>query len=183
LIENAFKYLARTDVQWDYRVLRTPSSRQYRRSARNAQFLNTAKESESKGTGKMADIYKIAGIVIRNKELLVTREKGEIMFFALGGKMEQGETELECLQRELSEEINCKPINPKQFQTFEGPAHNSKQSIRISCYFCEIEGEMKPGHEIEEIAWIDKNYKEKGIQLAHMLEAEIVPELVRKGLL
>jgi 8-oxo-dGTP diphosphatase len=131
----------------------------------------------------MADINKISGIVIRNKTLLVTREKGEKAFFALGGRMEPGETELECLQRELSEEINCKPVNPKQFRAFEGPAHNSKQSIRISCYFCEIEGEMKPGYEIEEIAWIDRDYKEKGITLGHMLDAEIVPELIRKGLL
>ncbi len=131
----------------------------------------------------MADINKIAGIVIRNKELLVTREKGEKVFFALGGRLEPGETELECLRRELDEEINCKPINPKQFQIFEGQAHDPTKTIRISCYFCELEGEAKPGHEIEEIAWVDKDYKEKGITLGHMLDAEIVPELIRKGLL
>jgi 8-oxo-dGTP diphosphatase len=114
---------------------------------------------------------------------LVTRSKGETVFFGLGGKVEPGETELECLQREVREEVGCIAKNPKHFQTFEGQAHDPAKTIRTPCYLCELEGEIKPKAEIEEVAWIGKDYAEKGIRLAPMLKLHIVPTLIRHKLL
>lgn len=131
----------------------------------------------------MADINKIAGMCIRDKKLLVVRDRGETMFFALGGKMEQAETELECLQREIMEEIGCEPINPKHMETFEGRNHDNTKSIKMICYTCELKGTIQPCSEIEEIAWIDKEYKNKGIKIASILEIYVIPYLIKKGLL
>ncbi|VVB80983.1 NUDIX domain protein [uncultured archaeon] len=131
----------------------------------------------------MADFNKIAGIVIRDKKLLITRTKGETMFFALGGKMEQGETELECLQREVMEEISCETISPEYMETFEGRSHDNKKSVKMICYRCELKGTIQPCSEIEEIAWIDRDYKKKRIQVASMLELYVIPYLIEKGLL
>ena len=131
----------------------------------------------------MADFTKIAAIVIREKKLLVTRTKGETMFFALGGKTEPGETDMECLQREVFEEISCEPIKPEYMETFEGRTHDNKKSIKMICYTCELKGTILPCSEIEETAWIDKNYKEKGIQVASILELYVIPYLIEKGLL
>ncbi len=120
---------------------------------------------------------------IRDKKLLVTRNKGETVFFALGGRIEPGETELECLKREVFEETGCEAINPKHFKTFEGPAHTPGKTIRMSCYFCELKGKMAPCSEIEEIAWIDKDYAKKGTKVAPMLELKIIPALTEHKLL
>lgn len=131
----------------------------------------------------MADFTKIAAIVIRDKKLLIARNKGETMFFALGGKMEPGETDIECLQREVFEETSCEPINPKKMETFEGRSHDNKKSVKMICYTCELKGTIQPCSEIEEIAWIDRDYKEKGIKVASMLEINVIPYLIKKGLL
>lgn len=105
------------------------------------------------------------------------------MFFALGGKIKPGETELECLQREVMEEIGCEPINPKHLETFEGRNHDNTKTIKMTCYTCELKGTILPCSEIEETAWIDKRYKEKGIQVASILELYIIPYLIEKRLL
>ena len=99
----------------------------------------------------MADIYKIAAIVIQNKKLLIAKDKGEEVFFIVGGRMEPGETEIETLHREVKEEINCEPINPKHMETFEGRSHDNTKSVKMICYTCELKGTIQPCSEIEEI--------------------------------
>lgn len=83
----------------------------------------------------------------------------------------------------MREEIGCEAIQPKHFATFEGQAHDPTKTIRTPCYLIELKGEISPKAEIEEIAWIDKDYEKKGIQVAPMLRLHIIPELIRKGLL
>ena len=56
---------------------------------------------------------KVAGLCIRDKKLLVVHKIGEEVYFSLGGKIEQDETELQCLEREVWEEARCKVTNPK----------------------------------------------------------------------
>jgi len=81
------------------------------------------------------------------------------------------------------EEIGCGVIDPKHFKTFEGKAHHPGKTIRMSCYFVKLEGKPAPCSEIEEIAWIDKDYKKKGITVAPLLELQIIPELIKQNLL
>ncbi len=105
------------------------------------------------------------------------------MFFALGGRMEDGETEMECLHREVKEEVGCQVKNPSHFKTFEGANHDNTKSLRMSCYLVELEGEIFPQSEIAECEWIDKEYARKGICLATMLEVNVIPELIKQKLL
>ena len=105
------------------------------------------------------------------------------MFFALGGRMEQGETELQCLQREVMEEIGCAVKDPKPFATFEGMNHDNTKTMWTSCYLCELEGNISPQSEIAECAWIDRDYQKKGIRVAGMLELNIIPALIKHKLL
>ena len=53
----------------------------------------------------VTDIYKSAGIIVRDKKLLITRTKGKPHFFSPGGKIEGGETPAQSLVRELKEEL------------------------------------------------------------------------------
>jgi len=131
----------------------------------------------------MAEINKVVALCIRDKKLLIVRNKGEMMFFSLGGRIESGETELECLHREVKEEVGCSIKQPVHFKIFEGMNHDGTKTIRLSCYLAELEGNITPQSEIEEYAWIDKDYLQKGIQVAPTLEKQIIPELIKKMLL
>jgi len=102
------------------------------------------------------------------------------MFFALGGRIEPGETELECLRREVKEEVGCIAKNPEHFATFEGMNHDNTKTIRMSCYFCELEGNIKPQSEIEECAWINSA---ESVKVAQMLSLNVIPALIKKGLM
>lgn len=109
-------------------------------------------------------------------------KKGIPDHISLGGKIEAGETDLECLHREVQEEIGCTPIKIEYYDTFEGPSYDNK-TIRMPCYFIELEGEIKlnPHDKIDGYIWIDKNYKKKGITLATVLELFVVPRLIKEG--
>ncbi len=52
-----------------------------------------------------AQIHKAAGILIRDKKLLVERSKGKEYIIAPGGSIELGETAEEAVIRELMEEF------------------------------------------------------------------------------
>jgi len=51
----------------------------------------------------MKMIHKTVAIVIKDGKMLVVRKKGKEMWTGLGGRMEPGETEEECLLREIKE--------------------------------------------------------------------------------
>ena len=112
-------------------------------------------------------------------------KKGEEVYFSLGGKIEKGETELQCLEREVWEEAGCKVINTIFFESFEGLTHDSKKTLRLSCYFVELVGEPKvsPADQINGFVWVDRDYEKNGIVLAGMLHTKIVPELIKRNLL
>ncbi len=52
------------------------------------------------------DIFKAAGIIIRDRKLLVERSEGKEMFIAPGGTVEDGETDKQTCVRELKEEFD-----------------------------------------------------------------------------
>ena len=112
--------------------------------------------------------------------MLSVREKQQEVFSLPGGTRKPGETELECLQRELKEEINCGVKNPIFFQIFEGRTHDNAQSLRVTCYLVELEGEIKTSNEIEEHQWIDKNHN---LKLTPIFTKQIMPALAKKGMI
>jgi len=112
--------------------------------------------------------------------------KKNVGYISLGGKINPGESDEQCLEREIKEEIGCTMKNPRHFATFEGPTHDFKQTLRMVCYFCDIEGEIQlnPNDNVDGYRWISKeDYKQIENELAHMLKANIIPALITKGLL
>jgi len=128
----------------------------------------------------VADIYKVAGIVLEDKKMLVVHKKTLGMYISLGGKKDTSESELECLARENLEEVGCFTRNARHYRTFNGKTHDGQSAITISCYFCDLEGEitLNPEDNIDGYAWIGRDYKEQGIRVAPMLEEQIIPALI-----
>jgi len=128
--------------------------------------------------------YKIAGIIIKNKKLLMCRKYDEPHFIMLGGRILNEETPHETLTRELMEELGVKLISMKLFKTWEAPHFKDKDKIvKMETYFVEIKGKPKAANEIDEISWIGSNYKDKGIKLASINEDYLIPELKKRGLI
>ena len=145
--------------------------------------------------------HKIAGIIIRNKKLLMCRKYDEPHFIMPGGRILENETPEQTLARELKEELNVELKSMKFFKTWEAPHFKDKNKIvKMETYFVEtskfenfdsaqkssisdIEGEPKATSEINEIAWIDSGYKEKRIKVASINEDYLIPELKKLNLI
>lgn len=78
-----------------------------------------------------------------------------------GGKLEPGESDLECLVREIREELSRTQIskNIKYYNSFEGtmPYHPGNR-IKVKVYFAQINGQVYKVREedsISEAQWVD----------------------------
>ena len=102
-------------------------------------------------------IEKVALIHIVDKKLLGVRSKGREAFFMPGGKREGSETDAECLERELREELGIK-LDKKSMdflEDFEAPAYNDPtKTIFEICYSAGFSGELKPNTAVDEIGWL-----------------------------
>ena len=128
--------------------------------------------------------HKIAGIIIKNRKLLMCRKYDEPHFIMPGGKVEEGESKEETLKRELKEELDVELKSMKPFKTWEAQHFKDKEKIvRMETYFVEIEGEPKQTAEINEIVWIDSKYKDEGLKIASIDEEYLVPELKKMDLI
>ncbi|NUN11835.1 NUDIX domain-containing protein [Candidatus Micrarchaeota archaeon] len=103
---------------------------------------------------------KVAGIVIRNKKILLVKNKRDNFYYLPGGTLEVGESFEECLKREFKEELNCKIKDVKLLGIPSiGPESSKTRKLMIAINFTlTLIGEPKPNNEIIEIKWA--NYKE-----------------------
>ena len=123
-------------------------------------------------------IIKPAALVIKDRKLLVVRTIGRTHYYALGGKLEQGETELECLAREVSEEVGCGVVEPQYYATFAGPNTDKTKFVVMICYLTELDREPKPCSEIESILWANTKTTEP---LGSLIREHIMPALLADG--
>lgn len=127
---------------------------------------------------------KIAGIIIKNKKLLMCRKYDELHFIMPGGRVKEGEKPEDALKRELKEELNVELKSAEYFKTWEAQHFQDKNKIvKMATYFVKIKGIPKATAEINEIAWIDSSYKEKGLKLASINEDFLIPELNKINLI
>ena len=111
----------------------------------------------------MSDLINVVnGAIIRsNKILLVGKKYDEKEHLILpGGKKEPGENDLECLTREVGEEL-CEAkikINSRLYRIFKGTTPSGKKAL-VHVYFADLinGGEIKPSKEISSIMWAEYN--------------------------
>lgn len=119
------------------------------------------------------NIDKIAWICLRNGRMLNVRSKGKELFYAPGGKRDAGESDLETLQREIQEELSAsvKPDTAEYFATFEAQADGKPEGVlvRMTCYFAEVDGELQPASEIEEMAWLSYAERDRTSLISRMI--------------
>lgn len=128
-------------------------------------------------------IQKVALAVFKGKKMLQVRtRKQDKVFYTLGGKIEKGETEAECLKREVKEEIGCEleENSIKFLKEFEDVAHGKKDTLlNIKMYEGKLIGEPKPSSEVVEIGWFDSKSKKEN--LSTIAQRTIFPWLKSHG--
>jgi 8-oxo-dGTP pyrophosphatase MutT (NUDIX family) len=89
---------------------------------------------------------------------LFARSFGKDVFYTPGGKREVGESDIDALTREISEELGVDLVRDslEPLHVFEGPAHGKLEGhqVRLTCYTGDYVGELKPDSEIEELGWL-----------------------------
>ena len=110
-------------------------------------------------------IYKTALAVFKDKKMIMVRTtKNDEVFYTLGGKIEEGETGIECLNREVKEEAGVEIIeNSLQFlHEFEAPAYGRENTlVNIKLYEGKLKSEPVPSSEVVEIAYFDSSVDTK----------------------
>lgn len=110
-------------------------------------------------------IDKLAWIFIKEKRILCVRSKGKSLFYLPGGKRDKGESDLKALTREIKEELQVL-LNPDSFQfirVYEAQADDKPPGVlvRMTCYEATYQGVLNIDSEIEEIAWLGYQHREK----------------------
>ena len=106
----------------------------------------------------MREIDKVAWIRIEDGRILSTRSRGKDVWYLPGGKREAGESDLDTLIREITEELGVTvlPESAVHVGTFAAQAHGQAAGtlVRMTCYAADYQGELRPEREIEELAWL-----------------------------
>jgi len=136
---------------------------------------------------KTIDIHKAAGIIIRNRRLLVERSKGKDVFVSPGGKIEPGETSRRGLIRELKEEfqLNIQDADIQEFGTFYAEAagsHNAGKRLQMDAYMVDTADEITPDNEVEEIRWISSDIP-ADIEVGSIFVHDVIPLLKQRDLI
>lgn len=131
----------------------------------------------------MRIIHKVALAPFNNKKILLVRSsRKDEVFYTLGGKIKEGESDVECLKREVFEEIGCS-IDEHSLHflhEFLGPAHGHQNSLlSIKLYEGKLKGEPKVSSEVFEIGYFDSKSPKK--HLSEIAQTKIFPWLKKHG--
>jgi len=109
---------------------------------------------------KKIKIVVMIGFITKNSKILCIKRKKEPwvgMLSLPGGKMERGETETECLTREIREETGYIIEPLKRDPVVVSKIKYKGQSAMYKIYECAIKGgkENPQDEEVEKIVWVD----------------------------
>lgn len=128
-------------------------------------------------------IDKLAYIYLKGGKVLTTLSHGKDIWYIPGGKRDEGESDHEALIREVEEEltVTLKPETIKHYGTFEAQAHGKPEGtvVRMTCYEAEFDGVLEPSSEVEQMAFVGYEWKEK----SSPVDGLIFDDLKAKGLI
>jgi 8-oxo-dGTP pyrophosphatase MutT (NUDIX family) len=127
---------------------------------------------------------RIAGIIIKDKKLLMLLGRGYKELWTPGGKVEPGESDEGCLRRELKEEIGVDLLDCKFFKEYKNPSfyHPERQTIE-RVYIIEIKGEIKTSAEIDSFIWFAKDdFENKKYPMITNTQEALIPDLIKAGI-
>lgn len=128
-------------------------------------------------------IDKVGLLTIRGGRVLLCRKKrGTQLLILPGGKREAGESSLECLERELREELgDVTAVSPELVGVYMHAAAGApEKQVRIELYRAELAGEARAQAEIGELVWFGAG--DEWSALAPSLAEAVFPDLRARGI-
>jgi ADP-ribose pyrophosphatase YjhB (NUDIX family) len=128
-------------------------------------------------------IRKAGLLLVRDGRMLLCRKRGRIGKLILpGGKFEHNESAIECLHREIREELGDVRLDGLEpVGTYEDVAAESGKWIRVELFSGRLEGAPQASSEIRELVWFGE--EDDRSQLAPSLANKIIPDLIARKLL
>lgn len=130
----------------------------------------------------MKVIKKVALAYVRGKKVMMVRSSNqEKVFYSLGGKIKEGESEIDCLKREVWEEIGCKvdESSLKYLGELKDVAHGSNAMLHLRLYTGKLLGKPRPSSEVVEIAYFDTKGDKKYLSI--FAQRTLFPYLKQHG--
>jgi 8-oxo-dGTP diphosphatase len=135
----------------------------------------------------VADFNKVGALILRDDRLLLCRKNRDTSKLILpGGRVEAGESDLDCLTRELREELGEVVLRNVEYvgtyedrAAFDDPA--VVKTLRIALYCGEMVGAPTPASEITEIIWFGPD--SDVAELTPIFLNRILPDLLSRGIL
>jgi 8-oxo-dGTP diphosphatase len=117
----------------------------------------------------------IAAAVLGSRGLLlVSKRAAPDVFYLPGGKPEPGEAPLECLRRELAEELGVAVEHAEPFTEVRAPAALEGVDMWMTVFRTRLVGAPVPGAEIAHLRWWPHD---RGLRLAPAVRDGVIPRL------
>ncbi|WP_414056066.1 NUDIX hydrolase [Macrococcus equi] len=108
--------------------------------------------------------YRCANLVdIRDNKILLVKVRDNQKYYLPGGKIEEGESDIQSLIREMEEELSVRLLKDKlaYLDTIVGPAYPDTQfEVELRCYTYEGLGDFKKSNEITDVKYIEMDKSE-----------------------
>jgi 8-oxo-dGTP diphosphatase len=110
--------------------------------------------------------------------LLVSKRAAPSVYYLPGGKLEDGEAPLECLARELAEELGVTMAAAEPFAEVRAPAALEGVEMWMSVFVTALTGSPAPAAEIASLKWWPRD---RGLGLAPAVRDCVIPRLQSAG--
>lgn len=135
-------------------------------------------------TTKAGGVHEISSLAcIRDRRVLIVLSDEDDLWTLPGGTSEEDELPLDCLGREIREELSgAELIKPEFYDKFEGVSSRSRKPIVVHVYISELfPGDILPSAEIVQILWATYDEADK-VKLSD-ISREIINRLLSDGYL
>ncbi|MBP9817386.1 NUDIX domain-containing protein [Candidatus Shapirobacteria bacterium] len=131
---------------------------------------------------------RVSAVIIQDKKILLVRGNSGFykdFYFTPGGRVEDGESDLETLKRELMEELSIELLNFSKYIEYQAPLQNDGGMQQIDCYLITIDIEkIKLASEIGEMRWfLRADFENKDLVVSESTKKFLVPKLIEDGLI
>jgi 8-oxo-dGTP diphosphatase len=123
-----------------------------------------------------------AAIVTERQLLLISKHAAPDVFYLPGGKPEDGETDKECLSREIAEELDASIEASTLFTTVSAEAALEGILMQMTVYLATLDREPRAAGEIAALTWFSPGDRFQGV-LAPAIVDSVLPALVSAGVL
>jgi len=126
---------------------------------------------------------RIVAMIVQDERLLMEKGEDSIELWTPGGKLEEGESDIECLRRELREELCVDLVSAKFFKEYHGFSfYNPDMRMIQRVHIVTISGTPKPDAEIESVIFLSKeDFEQKKYPMIPINEEDILPDIIKAG--